>query len=43
MTTIDTVLLVSALACFVADTFGVTARVNLQSAGLALWLLTVLV
>jgi hypothetical protein len=41
--TLDTILLVCAVACFVADTFGVSARVNLQSAGLALWLLTTLV
>lgn len=40
---IDAVLIISALVCFVASSFGVAARVNLQSAGLALWVLTSLV
>jgi hypothetical protein len=40
---IDLVLLVLALICFVASTFGVTSKANLQSAGLALWVLSILI
>lgn len=32
-----------ALVCFVAATFGVPARVNLLAAGLALWLLAIVI
>lgn len=39
--TIDLVLLVLALACFLASAFGVSSKVNLQSAGLALWVLSI--
>lgn len=41
--TIDLILLVLAFACFVASAAGVTSRVNLQSAGLAFWVLTLIV
>lgn len=40
---IDTLLLVGALACFVLSAAGVPAKVNLQSAGLALWVLSLLI
>jgi len=40
--TVDLVLLVLALICFVASTFGVSSKVNLQSAGLALFIITLL-
>ena len=43
MITIDLVLAVLALGCFVASAAGVQSRVNLQSTGLALWVLTVIV
>jgi hypothetical protein len=34
---------VLALACFVASAAGVSSRVNLQSAGLACWILSLIV
>jgi len=37
------VLLVLALVCFAASAAGVPSRVNLQSAGLALWVLALLI
>jgi len=43
MVTIDLVLVLLALGCFVASAAGVSSRVNLQSAGLALWVLTIIV
>jgi hypothetical protein len=43
MVTIDFVLIVVAFVCFVAAAAGVSARVNLVAAGLALWVLTLLV
>jgi hypothetical protein len=43
MLTIDLILLVLALACFVASAAGVSSRVNLQSAGLACWILSLIV
>ena len=43
MLTIKLVLLILAFLCFVLSTFGVGARVNLQSAGLAFWILALLV
>lgn len=41
--TLDLVLLVLAFLCFVASAAGVSSRVNLQSAGLALWVLSLIV
>jgi len=41
--TVHFILLVLALLCFVAATFGMQARVNLVAAGLALWMFTLLV
>lgn len=41
--TIDLVLLVLALVCFVLAAAGVPSRVNLMAVGLALWVLTLLV
>jgi hypothetical protein len=41
--TIDLLLLVLALIAFVASAFGVTAKVNLQSVGLALFVLSLIV
>ena len=43
MITVDLVLLLLALACFVASAAGVSSRVNLQSAGLACWILSLIV
>lgn len=43
MVTIDLILLILALACFVASAAGVSSRVNLQSAGLAFWVLSLLI
>jgi hypothetical protein len=43
MITIDLVLLLCALACFLASAAGVSSRVNLQSAGLACWILSLIV
>lgn len=40
---IATILLILALVCFVCSTFGVGSKVNLQSAGLALWVLALLI
>lgn len=42
MITIDLVLELAACVCFVCAMFGVTARVNLVAAGLALWMLALL-
>lgn len=39
---VHVVLLVVALVCFVASAFGVSSKVNLQSTGLALWVLSLL-
>lgn len=39
---IPTILLGLAFLCFLADAFGVTARINLQSLGLALFVLAAL-
>jgi len=41
--TIDLILALLALVCFIASAAGVQSRINLQSAGLALWVLTVIV
>jgi hypothetical protein len=43
MITLIVLLRVLALVCFVMATFGVPARVNLTAAGLALWLLSLVV
>jgi hypothetical protein len=43
MVTIDWILHLLALGCFVAAAFGVTSRVNLVAAGLALWSLALLI
>ena len=43
MMTVDSVLLVVALACFLAAAFNVSSpRLNLVAAGLALWVLSIL-
>jgi hypothetical protein len=42
MVTVDLVLLILALVCFVASAAGVSSRVNLQSAGLAFWVLSLI-
>jgi hypothetical protein len=42
MLTLRLILLLLALGCFACATFGVTSRVNLIGAGLALWILTLL-
>lgn len=42
MHTVIVVLLILGLACFVAETVGVAARVNLVAAGLACWILAAL-
>ena len=42
MITIDTVLMLSAVACFVASACGVASRVNLTAAGLAAWAIAIL-
>lgn len=39
---IATILLVLAFICFVLSALGVAARVNLQSVGLALWVLALI-
>lgn len=41
--TIDLVLLVLALACFLASAAGVSSKLNLQSLGLAFWILSLLI
>lgn len=41
--TVDLVLLVLALACFLASAAGVSSKVNLQPEGLALWVLSLLI
>lgn len=41
--TVDVVLLVVSLSCFIASSLNVPSSVNLQSAGLACWVLTLLV
>jgi hypothetical protein len=43
MITIRLVLLILALVCFVAAAFGTPSRVQLVPAGLALWILSLLV
>jgi hypothetical protein len=43
MITIDLVLLVLALVCFVLAAAGVPSRIQLLPAGLALWMLSLLV
>jgi hypothetical protein len=40
--TINLILLILALACFIVSAAGVSARVNLQSLGLAFWVLAIL-
>lgn len=40
--TLHLVLLILALVCFIVSAAGVASRVNLQSCGLALWVLAVL-
>jgi hypothetical protein len=40
--TLDWIVLFLALICFLASTAGIASRVNLQSLGLALWVLTLL-
>jgi hypothetical protein len=42
MTSLRAVLFALAFMCFVAHAFGVPCRVNLQSAGLAIWMLSFL-
>ncbi len=41
--TLHVLLYLLAFLCFVAATFGVPARVNFVAAGLALWVLTLLI
>lgn len=41
--TVDLILLVLALVCFILSTAGVASRINLQSLGLALWALSILI
>lgn len=43
MITIRLVLLIAALLCFVVAAFGVPSRVQLIPAGLALWVLSMLI
>jgi hypothetical protein len=43
MLTLDFILTLLALACFVAAAAGVKSRINLTAAGLALWVVTLLV
>jgi hypothetical protein len=43
MITIRLVLLIAALLCFVVAAFGVPSRVQLVPAGLALWILSLLI
>jgi len=43
MITIDLVLIVAALVCFVVAAFGVPSRVALVPAGLAFWMLSLLI
>jgi hypothetical protein len=43
MITIRLVLLIASLLCFVVAAFGVPSRVQLVPAGLALWILSLLV
>jgi len=43
MAQLNFVLLLLAFLCFVAATFGITTRVNLTSAGLAFWVLALLI
>ena len=43
MVTIDLVLLILALVCFIIAAAGVPSRVNLIAAGLALWMLSIIV
>ncbi len=43
MIPIRLILLILALICFALSAGGVSARVNLQSLGLALWVLTLLI
>lgn len=43
MISIHLILLVLAFLCFVLAAFGVPSRVNLTAAGLALWVLSILV
>lgn len=40
---IATILLILAFVCFVLSAFGVGSRVNLQSTGLALWVLALII
>lgn len=40
---IATILMLLAFLCFVLSAFGVTARVSLQSVGLALWVLALII
>ena len=41
--TIDLLLYILALICFLADASGTVSRVRLQSAGLALWMLSLII
>ena len=43
MISINLVLLILALVCFVVSACGVATRVNLQSLGLAFWVLALLI
>lgn len=43
MITIRLVLLIAALLCFVVAAFGVPSRIGLLPAGLALWVLSILI
>jgi hypothetical protein len=40
---IDLILYILALMCFIAATFGVSARVNLIALGLTFWVLTLVI
>lgn len=43
MITIDLILIVAALVCFIVAAFGVPSRVQLVPAGLAFWMLSLLI
>ena len=40
--TVNLILLILGLICFILSAIGVVSRVNLQSCGLALWILAVI-
>jgi hypothetical protein len=43
MMTVDLVLLIVALGCFLAAAWGVPSRIHLVAAGLALWVVSMLI